>query len=78
MHDLLTRLFFASDAALLAFAGFACLAVAGFALVMDRRRGKRGRLDAVGWMPWLPLFIAFGVSGAGMLSLGLPVLIASW
>ena len=77
MHDLLTRLSFASDAALLSLAGLACVVVAGVALLMDRRRGRRGRLEAVGWIPWLPLFIAFGVSGAGMLALGLPVLIAN-
>ncbi|WP_432200854.1 hypothetical protein ACRAQ7_00885 [Erythrobacter sp. W53] len=75
-HDLL----FASDAKLLAMAGAGFLLVAGFASLMERRRGKARdieRLDQVGWVPWTSVFVGCAIIGGGMLTMSLPVVIGS-
>ena len=67
-----------SDAAQLAIIGGLFWAFALFAGVMERRRGKRrdvGRLEQVGWMPWLGLFVLSAMIGGGMLAMSLPVVI---
>lgn len=73
-------LLFASDATVLALWGAACLLLAAGALIMDRRRHHRDRIgapDRVGWMPWTLLFLLFAVTGAGLLAVSLPGLMAS-
>ncbi len=69
---------FASDAAIVALWGGACLLLAAVALVMDRRRHRRDRIgapDRVGWMPWTFVFLALAVAGAGLLAVALPPLL---
>lgn len=68
-------LLFASDAAVVALWGGACLLLALATLIMDRRRHRRDRIDApdrVGWVPWTMLFLVLGVIGAGLLAASLP------
>lgn len=60
---------FASDATIVGLLGGALLLLAGFALLAEWRRGKRKNIDAVGCMPWMFVFIASAVSGAGMLTM---------
>ena len=62
-------LLFASDATLAALWGGALLALAALALLAERRRARRTRVDAVGCMPWTALFIASAVSGVALLTL---------
>lgn len=62
-------LLFASDATFAAIAGAALLGLAAIALVAERRRARRSRIDAVGCMPWTALFIACAVSGTALLTL---------
>ena len=52
---------------------------AGFAGFMERWRGRErpvDRLEKVGWMPWLPLFLMSAVIGGGCLALGVPAVLA--
>ena len=69
MHEFLT---FASDADMLALWGAGFLALAGFTLIMDRRRNRRARIDRIGWMPWTGLFLTFAVIGGGLLAVAVP------
>ena len=69
MHDFLT---FASDAEILALWGGAFLLLAVVALLMDRRRQKRSRIDRTGWVPWTGLFLTFVVVGGGLLAVAVP------
>jgi len=69
-----------SDAAQLAIFGGLFWVFAGFSGVMERRRAKRrdlGRLEQVGWVPWLGLFMLSAIIGGGMLALSLPAVIGS-
>lgn len=64
MHWLPEFIRFASQATLFGLWGAAMLAVALIAFFGDRRRMKRRKIDAVGWMPWrdvaaLSLFAGF-------------------
>ena len=61
---------FASDAKLLAATGVVCWLVAAVALVAEKRRHARVRLDAVGWMPWTGLFLAMAVCGTMFILFG--------
>ena len=63
---------FASEAKLLAAAGLACWIAAGLALVAERRRAARARIDAVGWVPWTGLFLTLAVIGGGLIAVSLP------
>ncbi|MBX7492491.1 hypothetical protein K3163_04640 [Qipengyuania sp. 1NDW9] len=72
MHDFLT---FASDADMLGMWGAAFLLLAGFALLMERRRMKRARIDGVGWVPWTGLFLTCAVIGGGLLAVAVPGII---
>ncbi len=77
--DMFAQFALLSDAAQLAIIGGLFWAFALFAAVMERRRGKRrdvGRLEQVGWMPWLGLFLLSAMVGGGMLAMSLPVVIA--
>ncbi|MBX7532217.1 hypothetical protein K3165_04685 [Qipengyuania sp. 1XM1-15A] len=72
MHDFLT---FASDADVLGMWGAAFLLLAGFALLMERRRMNRARIDSVGWIPWTGLFLTCAVVGGGLLAVAVPGII---
>lgn len=76
--ELLARFALLSDAAQIAMTGGLFWLFAGFAGVMERRRMKRrdvSRLEQVGWVPWLGLFMAAAIIGGGMLAMSLPVVI---
>lgn len=78
--DIIAQFELLSDAAQLALLGGMFWAFAGFAGVMERRRIKRrdvARLEQVGWMPWLTLFMLAAIIGGGMLALSLPAVIGS-
>jgi hypothetical protein len=49
-------LLFASDATLLGLVAGVLLLVAAVAAFAERRRVRRESIDAVGWVPWLPVF----------------------
>jgi hypothetical protein len=69
-----------SDAAQLALVGGAFWAFAGFAGVMERRRTRGrdvARLEQVGWVPWLTLFMLAAIVGGGCLAMSLPAVIGS-
>ena len=64
MHWLPDFIRFASEATVFGLWGGAMLVVAAIAFIGDRRRMRRKRIDAVGWMPWrdvaaLSLFAGF-------------------
>jgi len=64
VHRLPDFIRFASEATLFGLWGGAMLVIAVIAFVGDRRRMRRKRIDAVGWMPWrdvaaLSLFAGF-------------------
>ena len=69
MRDFIT---FASDAEVLAMWGAAFWGLALVALVMERRRNSRVRIDRIGWMPWTGLFLTFAVIGGGLLAVAVP------
>lgn len=78
--DLIARFELLSDAAQLALTGALFWVFAAFAGYMERRRMKRrdlARLDQVGWVPWLGLFMAAAIIGGGCLAMSLPVVIGS-
>lgn len=78
--DIVTRFELLSDAAQLALLGGLFWALAGFAGVMERLRTRRrdvARLEQVGWMPWLTLFMLAAIIGGGCLALSLPAVIGS-
>lgn len=70
--EFLHRLIFAGDAEQLAmiWAGFVTLGLV--ANLMERRRMRRARIDRVGWVPWLSLFMACTVIGGGLLMVAVP------
>lgn len=66
---------FASEAELVALAGAVFVALALFALLGERMRVRRkrlDRLDQVGWVPWTMIFMASAIIGGGLLALSLP------
>ena len=65
-------LIFASDADILALWGAGSLVLAVIALLMERRRLKRARIDGVGWVPWTGLFLTCAVVGGGLLAIAIP------
>ncbi|MCZ8135388.1 MAG: hypothetical protein O9266_03715 [Porphyrobacter sp.] len=78
--DLIARFELLSDAAQLALTGGLFWLFAGFAGYMERRRMKRrdlARLEQVGWVPWLGLFMGAAIIGGGMLAMSLPVVLGS-
>lgn len=44
-----------------------CVALAGIAMLGDRRRQRRADLDRVGWMPW-PLILIIAILAAAVLA----------
>ncbi|HSJ77549.1 MAG TPA: hypothetical protein VK913_02335 [Erythrobacter sp.] len=78
--DAITQFELLSDAAQLAITGGLLWVFAAFAAVMERRRAKRrdvDRLEQVGWVPWLGLFMLSAMIGGGMLAMSLPAVIGS-
>lgn len=78
--DILIRFELLSEAAQLAIAGGLFWLFAGFAGFMERRRMKRrdvARLEQVGWVPWMGLFVGGALIGGGMLAVSLPVVLGS-
>ena len=63
---------FASDAEILALWGAGFLLAAGIALVMERLRQRRTRIDRIGWVPWTGLFMTCMVVGGGLLAVAVP------
>jgi len=77
--DLVARFELLSDAAQLAITGGLFWVFAGFAGFMERRRMKRrdlARLEQVGWVPWMGLFMLAAIIGGGCLAMSLPVVLA--
>ncbi len=80
MMDMLNRFALLSDAAQLAVTGGLFWVFAAFAGFMERRRMKRrdlSRLEQVGWVPWLGLFMGAAIIGGGMLAISLPVVLGN-
>lgn len=78
--DLFAQFALLSDAARLAVIGAAFWVFAAFAALMDRRRSRRrdlARLESVGWVPWMGLFMAAAMIGGGCLAMGLPVVLGN-
>ncbi|TAD79393.1 MAG: hypothetical protein EAY70_06355 [Sphingomonadales bacterium] len=76
--DIFAQFELLSDAAQLALVGGMFWVFAGFAGMMERRRAKRrdlARLEQVGWIPWLTLFMLAAIVGGGCLALGLPAVL---
>ena len=62
-------LLFASDATLVALAGGALLLIALAAFAGERRRMRRKRIDAVGFVPWTNLFFVTFFCGAVLMAI---------
>lgn len=80
MSDPLSQFALLSEAGQLAVVGAGLWVLAGVCGVMDYRRGKRrdvSRLEQVGWVPWLTLFMLLAIIGGGLLALSLPAVIGS-
>ena len=72
---LTTDLTFASDAEILGLWGMVFIALALIALLGERRRLRRNRIDQVGWVPWTGLFLVSGIMAAAFLTLSVKGLI---
>ena len=62
-------LLFASDATLAGLIGGALLSIALIALIAERRRLRRKRIDAVGFVPWTALFLICAFVGVVLMTL---------
>jgi hypothetical protein len=60
---------FASDATLAGLGGGALLLLAAVAGVAERRRLRRKRIDAVGWMPWTTVSFVAVFPGVTLLAI---------
>ena len=63
-------LLFASDATVAALAGGLLLLLAVVSALAERRRLRRQRIDAVGFMPWTAVFFLAFFPGVTLLALG--------
>ena len=80
MSDPVSQFALLSEAGQLAVVGAGCWVVAGICGAMDYRRARRrdvARLEQVGWVPWMGLFISFAVIGGGILALSVPAVIGN-
>ncbi len=75
MTELHDTIIFASQAMQLAMVGAACWVIAGLALLADRIRHSRRKIDRVGWMPWTGIFLTFAVMGGGLLFMAEPAML---
>lgn len=73
--DWIHELIFLSDAGRVALLGFGFVLLALAAMVAERRRGKRARIDRVGCMPWMTIFVFAAVIGGGLLATAVPALL---
>ena len=69
MHWLPEFIRFASEATLFGLWGGAMLTVAVIAFIGDRRRMRRRRIDAVGWVPWSTLSVLTTFAGLSLLAM---------
>lgn len=72
--DLRQFLTFASDAELMSLWGVGFLLLALGALLGERLRMRRARIDRVGWVPWTGIFLVCAIIGGGILALAVPKL----
>lgn len=75
MAELLHHWRFASDAARLAEVGALLLALAGLALLTERRQRHQARRRPGGCMPWTGVFLVLAFAGFSLLAVGLPPLL---
>ncbi|MXP13583.1 hypothetical protein GRI44_02285 [Altererythrobacter confluentis] len=73
LHQFLT---FASEAEIAGLWGLGMIGIALLALLGERRRMKRARIDGVGWVPWTSIFMTSAIIGAGLLALSAKGLMA--
>ncbi|MEL7728824.1 hypothetical protein AAG612_04745 [Citromicrobium bathyomarinum] len=73
--DWIHELIFLSDAGRVALLGLGFVLVALVAMVAEGRRGKRARIDRVGCMPWMTIFVFAAVIGGGLLATAVPALL---
>ncbi|MFC4255650.1 hypothetical protein GRI97_17810 [Altererythrobacter xixiisoli] len=64
-------LLFASDATLVGLSGGLLLVIAAVATLADRRRTRRTRIEAVGWVPWTAVYLLAAFVGIILLTLAL-------
>lgn len=70
-------LLFASDAEIAGLWALGLFGLALVALLAEKRRVKRARIDRVGWVPWTAIFLACAVAGAALLALAAKGLLAA-
>ena len=73
--DWLHELVFLSEAGRVALLGVGFIVVALIAMVAERARGRRARIDRVGFMPWMTIFLFAAVIGGGLLATAVPALL---
>jgi hypothetical protein len=76
--DIIAQFELLSDAAQLALLGGLLWAFAALAAVMERRRARArdiDRLEQVGWVPWMGLFMLAAILGGGCLAMSLPAVL---
>ena len=71
----LHKFVFLSEAGRVALLGAGFIVLALVALLAERARGKRARIDRVGCMPWMTIFLFAAVIGGGLIATGLPVVL---
>ncbi len=64
-------LLFASDATLFGLGGAALLIIAAVATLADRRRTRRLRIEAVGWVPWTAIYLTAAFAGIILITVAL-------
>ncbi|AUX69376.1 hypothetical protein CHX26_07595 [Porphyrobacter sp. HT-58-2] len=76
--DMIAQFELMSDAAQLALLGGLLWAFAAIAAIMERRRSRArdiDRLEQVGWVPWMGLFMLAALLGGGCLAMSLPAVL---
>jgi len=79
MMDPVTQFWLASDGVRLSVLGAGFWLIAAIAALMEWRRNRERpieRLEKVGWVPWMTIFLTAAFVGGGMLAVGLPALLA--
>ena len=70
--EFLHGLIFASEAEILGLWGVGLLLLAGFAMLMEKRRTRRNDINNVGWVPWFGIFFVCVIVGGGLIALAVP------